>query len=159
MAIIKIELDTDYDKSIIFNIVRAFAQAAQPEVAEGNTGTDSPDASTATPLQEDVSVTGAAEKATEAAPAPEKKSRKKKEEIPSPEPVATQPVETEAVVEEAATVSPSSYTIDDVRAALQAFTQERSIEEGLALLKSFKAGRISELTESDYASFIEQAKV
>lgn len=46
------------------------------------------------------------------------------------------------------------YTMDDVRAALQRYTATNSMAEGIALLKSYGAPRISELDAGQYGLFI-----
>lgn len=52
------------------------------------------------------------------------------------------------------TAPAASRTIDDVRAALQRYTASHSMTEGIALLKGYGAGRISELSEEQYPLFV-----
>lgn len=47
-------------------------------------------------------------------------------------------------------------TLDDVRSALQQFTAVKGITAGVALLRSFNAGRISELAADNYAAFVKE---
>lgn len=47
-----------------------------------------------------------------------------------------------------------SLTLDDVRSALQKYTQKHSIEAGIELLKKFGAQRVSELAADRYAEFV-----
>ncbi|VWC95623.1 hypothetical protein BLA39750_02201 [Burkholderia lata] len=49
--------------------------------------------------------------------------------------------------------SPSN-TIDDVRAALQRYTEKHSMQHGITLLKNYGANRISELDAAQYGLFI-----
>lgn len=147
---------------------------AQPEVAQ-NTGT------TATGVDlspEGSGVTGEAVPPS-ASPAPEKAPRKpraKKEEVApapevksgqewaavgkEPEAAATGTEATQAAASsENATASataadPATFTLDEVRSALQQFTAAKGVPAGIELLKKFNAGRISELAEGDYASFV-----
>lgn len=51
------------------------------------------------------------------------------------------------------------YTLDDVRAALQSFTASKGMPEGIAVLKSFQAARVSELKPERYADFIKACAV
>ena len=59
--------------------------------------------------------------------------------------------DTEAVQAPTPVTAPS---IDAVRGALQAFTERRGMTDGMALLKQFNAGRISELQTEQFAAFI-----
>mgnify|MGYP003350066597 CR=1 FL=1 len=45
-------------------------------------------------------------------------------------------------------------TLDDVRAALQAFVGQNGMPAGLELLKEFDCARISELSADQYAAFM-----
>ena len=87
-----------------------------------------------------------------------KRTRKAKEEAkPEPHPEPEVEPETESAdveVEVVATVDPATFTLDEVRAALQQFAADKGVPAGIELLKKFGAGRISELKEDDYASFI-----
>jgi len=79
-----------------------------------------------------------------ASDAPVKQKRAKKEkEVESP--VAPEPAK------ESGAKTP---TIDDVRAALQGFTERHDMAKGIAKLKEFGAQRISELAEGSYVNFI-----
>ena len=125
----------------------AKAQDAQPEVA-GNTGSTATGVSSLSPEG-----SGVSEPVAEQAPAaPVKKSRAKKEAAPV--------VELEAPAEEPelelAEPEAKTYTLDEVRAALQQFTAKSGVPAGIDLLKSFNAGRISELDADDYAAFVER---
>lgn len=51
-------------------------------------------------------------------------------------------------------VSAPSYTVDDVRRALQDYVGRTDFATGTALVKSFGATRITELKAEDYAAFI-----
>lgn len=51
-------------------------------------------------------------------------------------------------------VQAADLTIDDVRAALQRYTAVQGMDDGIALLKSYGAGRISELGLEQYPLFI-----
>jgi hypothetical protein len=100
------------------------------------------------------------------AAAPAKRTRKSKNaeaEQAQAEPAAVAPAqdamaEPEAAAEEdapaAEVVQDKSYTVDDVRQALQAYVGRTDFGTGLALVKSFGASRITELKTEDYAAFI-----
>lgn len=47
-----------------------------------------------------------------------------------------------------------AYTLDDVRAKLQAFTTAKTIDAGLDLLREFGASRVSEVKPEQYAEFM-----
>ena len=121
----------------------ALAGEAQPQVAQ-NSGT----VATGNDLSpEGNGVSGAVAEA--AAPAPEKKPRKKKEEVAEPV------VDTTPVAEpETKSVSDKPASLDEVRAALQAFTAKSGVPAGIELLKKYNAARISELEEQHYGAFI-----
>ena len=51
-------------------------------------------------------------------------------------------------------VASEPLTLDDVRAALQAFTATQGVPAGIALLKEYDAARISELKSEQYGDFI-----
>jgi hypothetical protein len=53
-----------------------------------------------------------------------------------------------------AAVSDKSYTVDDVRKALQAYSGREGFPAATELVKSFGATRITELKPEDYAAFI-----
>lgn len=121
---------------------------AQPEVA--NTGTTATGFNPLSP--EGSGVSGEAETST-ASPAPVKKTRAKKE-APTE---ASVPVEQSAGEPTAAVAEASTpITLDEVRAALQAFTASKGVPAGIEVLKKFSAGRISELDESNYGAFIQE---
>lgn len=120
---------------------------AQPEVA--NTGTTATGFNPLSP--EGSGVSGEAETST-ASPAPVKKTRAKKEAAPVVEPTP-EVAEPEVVAEIA---NDNSYSLDDVRASLQAFTAAKGVPAGIEVLKKFNAGRISELDESNYAAFVQE---
>ena len=135
--------------SLFKNLNRSAVVAeAQPEVAS-NTGTT---ATGSTFLPEGGGVTGAAQ---EAAPAPVKEKKVKAKAVeaaPVEEPVAVE----KAVVEpETAPQSDKPLSLDEVRAALQQFTATKGVPAGIELLKTFDAGRISELVAGKYAEFVE----
>lgn len=126
---------------------------AQPEVA-GNTGT------TATGFNlspEGSGVSGAGAlgdpRADQPAPAPEKKTRAKKS---APAVEASAPEKPTLSQSEPAETADKTYTLDEVRAALQQFTAKSGVPAGIDLLKTFNAGRISELDADDYAAFVER---
>lgn len=156
----------------ILSALLALAVAPQPEVGQ-NTGTAVLSESPSLP-NEDSGVSGAAE--VDAAPAPEKAKRGRKpkaEKIDAPEDPKEPPVvvtgqewiapgnveETDAPAAVEETVSGADVseakplTLDEVRAALQQFTTANGIPAGIALLKEFNAGRISELDASNYSAF------
>lgn len=131
----------------LLNKITDFAakvQEAQPEVA--NTG------STATGLNSlSPEGSGVSEPVAEKAPAaPVKRTRKPKEEAA---PVVEPEAPAEAPEQEA---EAKTYSLDEVRAALQQFTAKSGVPAGIDLLKSFNAGRISELDAGDYAAFVER---
>lgn len=100
----------------------------------------------------------AVSEAAQAAPAPVKPKRGRTKPEIRDEGNETAPIVEEATpavvaVEEAAPTKPVS--IDDVRAALQAYTGIEGVPAGIDLLKRFGAARISELKVEDYAAFIE----
>jgi hypothetical protein len=49
-------------------------------------------------------------------------------------------------------------TLDEIRTALQAYTQRHDLSAGIAKLSSFGVKRISELQESQYVEFVEACK-
>lgn len=149
----------------ILSAILSMAVAPQPEVGQ-NTGTVASSESPSLP-HEGNGVGGAAE--VDAAPVPEKAKRGRKPKAEAVEPVAVEEPQgnVEAVVEE--TAAPAAVeetasgadapeakplTLDEVRAALQTFTTANGIPAGIALLKEFNAGRISELDASNYAAFV-----
>lgn len=99
------------------------------------------------------------------AAAPAKKPRAKKTEAVKAEeaPAAVEPAQ-ESTAEQAgedvglpandAAVSAPSYTVDDVRRALQDYVGRTDFATGTALVKSFGATRTTELKAEDYAAFI-----
>jgi hypothetical protein len=99
--------------------------------------------------------------AAEAA-APAKRTRKSKNaeaEQAQAAPAAVEPAqestaEPEIVSEEPAEASAPSYTVDDVRKALQAYSGREGFPAATELVKSFGATRITELKAEDYAAFI-----
>lgn len=162
---ITITLNKDSELSDInaaINMLMAYSgqnlsESAQPAVASntGNIGLGSP-------LSPEANVVvGASVTAAEAEPkdAPtvvkERKPRAKKEE-PTPEPVTEEAAVSTSDSADAAKVPAASFTIDNVRAALQAFTSTKGVPEGVALLKEFGAARISELKAEDYTAFVEK---
>ena len=166
-----------HDLNILNRLLNlACTQDAQPAVAQ-NTGTSASGVSHLSPEGSGVSEQGAAD----AAPAaPEKKrGRKPKAENPvvvktgeewigaakaveelnaevSEEAAAAEEPEAPVVQE---TADPATFTIDEVRAALQQFTAAKGVPAGIELLKKFGAGRISELAEGDYASFVAECSL
>lgn len=77
------------------------------------------------------------------------------EPAPSPAPASAQP-SNEISPGSSPSATPAAdpaLTLDDVRAKLQAFTAVKGIEAGIELLKTFDAGRISELPAARYAEF------
>lgn len=123
------------------------AANAQPEVA--NTGTA---ASELPPSAEGSSVSEPV--AAEPAPAaPVKRSRMKPQIREEAEVVA------EAAPEPAPAPESKPVTLDEVRAALQAFTAAHGVPAGIELLKGFEAGRISELKPEQYGAFVKGCAV
>ncbi len=51
---------------------------------------------------------------------------------------------------------PATYTLDDIRDALQTYTAAKGVPAGVELLKKYGAVRSSELAEQHYASFIKE---
>lgn len=120
---------------------------AQPEVAQ-NTGT------TATGVDLSPEGSGVDEgTASAVAPVTEKPKRVKKEKVEEPVVATNSVVEPEAPVEQD---NAKPLTLDEVRAALQAFTASKGVPAGIELLKEFEAGRISELAAEKYAAFVER---
>lgn len=119
-------------------VVAASIPGAEPEPKEA-----------ATPVKDAVKRTRRtkAEMEADAAPAPAPEVA----EAPKPEPVAA-PVET-------APSASAEATLDDVRAALQAFTAAKGVPAGIELLKEFGAARISELKAENFAAFIGKCNV
>lgn len=104
-------------------------------------------------------------KATEPAVSEKKprSPRREQKEEAAVEQVEATVASSDAPVAEAASeqteVAVPLYTLSDIREALQAYTSANSLEAGITLLRSFGAGRISELKEEDFAAFIAKAKV
>jgi hypothetical protein len=95
-----------------------------------------------------------------AAPKKTRKSKNAEAEQAQAAPAAVAP-EQEATAEPAEEAAPAaegvqdkSYTVDDVRKALQAYVGRTDFATGTALVKSFGASRITELKPEDYAAFI-----
>lgn len=121
---------------------------AQPAVAQ-NTGTTA--TGFTSPLPEGSGVSGAVAEA--AAPTPEKKTRAKKSVATAGEvPTSSTPAADTAASAASSTDKP--LTLDEVRAALQAFTAAKGVPAGIELLKKYNAGRISELAEENFAAFV-----
>jgi len=152
----QITFDTSNPQDLaLINKIIAFAHGveAQPQVAQ-NSGTTAT-GSTLSPEGSGVD-TGAAQAA---APVTEKKPRAKKsvaatatagsEETQTSDPVAAQQ---ESDVGASTSTKPAS--LDEVRAALQAFTAKSGVPAGIELLKKYNAARISELEEQHYGAFI-----
>lgn len=155
----------------------ACIQDAQPAVAQ-NTGTSASGVSHLSPEGSGVSEQGAAD-AAPAAPEKPKRGRKPKSEnhvvVKTGEEwigaaKAVEELEAEVAEEAAAAeepdvpvvqeaADPATFTIDEVRAALQQFTAAKGVPAGIELLKKFGAGRISELAEGDYASFVAECSL
>jgi len=140
----------------------------QPQVGD-NSGTSA----TVSPSAEGAGVSGGAAASGAASSASEKKKpgRPKKEEVaaattgepaPSTAPVSVRPsseTSTASSPSAAADKPATTLTLDDVRTKLQAFTQVKGIEAGIELLKTFEAGRISELPAAKYSEFVAQCTV
>ena len=60
--------------------------------------------------------------------------------------------------EDATTAEPASLTLDDVRAALNAFVVANGIPAGTALVKEFKGSRVSDLSADSYAAFVQACR-
>ena len=126
----------------------------QPEVTN-NTGTTATGVSSLSP--EGSGVSGPV--AEQAPAAPVKRTRKPKEEAAAPvekpeEPTGSSTKSEDADVSEPAPAKPLS--LDEVRAALQQFTAKNGVPAGIDLLKTYGAGRISELNADQYADFVER---
>lgn len=133
---------------------------AQPGVA------DNPGSTASAVNPSSVEGSGVSEPVAEQAPAPvekkERKPRAKKEEAVAAEPqneVAESAEPVAETVAESATTDAKPLTIDDVRSALQQFTAGKGVPAGIELLKEFKAARISELAEEQYADFVKACAV
>lgn len=136
----------------------------QPEVGE-NTGSAAPDVSSGEPAVSDAGAEAAAT-ADEAPAATVKRTRRTKAEMEAAKAAesgnaqaAGSPDTSESEAQSSAgdsgqAADPAPLTIDDVRAALQRYTAANSMPLGIALLKNYGAGRISELREDQYALFI-----
>lgn len=89
-------------------------------------------------------------------PAPPKRTRRTKAEMEADK--AVEQGNVAPVAEEKAAPATDSatveQTIDDVRAALQRYTAVHGMPDGIALLKNYGAGRISELGVEQYPLFI-----
>ena len=133
------------------------AKEAQSEVAS-NTDTTATGSTPSHP--EGSGVTGAvvAGEIPEAktAPAPVK-TRAKKEAAVQVEKQA--PTDAPTADTESSSTTEAALSLDDVRAALQAFTASNGMPEGIAVLKSFQAVRVSELKPEQYADFIKACAV
>jgi hypothetical protein len=93
------------------------------------------------------------------AAAPAKKPRARKnaeapaEAVADAAPAAVEPAQ-ESTAEQFEQTSAPSYTVDDVRKALQAYSGRKGFPAATDLVKSFGATRITELKAEDYAAFI-----
>lgn len=170
--------DTNNLSALDIQIMTLLLGGAQPAVAS-NTGTLGSVPSSAD--AKGVSVDGAGEvvdAAKDPAPsAPEKpkRTRTKKEELaasaaenPTAAPAdgalqsSTQEAGSQSMDEEPAPTvnlaneSPEtkSYTMDDIRGALQLYTGKHGMPKAIELLKAYNAGRISEVKPDDYAEFV-----
>lgn len=85
---------------------------------------------------------------------PAKRGRKPKNELKTDPEVEVQP---EPVV--VAEPELRALSIDEVRAALQQYTAAKGVPAGIELLKEYGAGRISELSSSQYPLFVERCAV
>lgn len=89
-----------------------------------------------------------------------KRGRPRKTEQPqapkedAAEPLGKPEVSGSAPSTDSSTPATTSLTLDDVRSALQKFTQKHSIEAGIELLKKFGAQRVSELPAEKYGEFV-----
>lgn len=129
----------------------------QPVVVQntGSTASESPSPTEGSAVSEPV-------EATASPAAPVKRGRKPKAEPTddtSPSESAP-PVQEEAAApstpdaDKVPAASSTSASLDDVRAALQKYTQGKGVPAGIELLKEFGAARISELKEESYGAFI-----
>lgn len=112
--------------------------SAAPSTVDGN-GVSEPVAANPAPAASEIKKRGRVK--------PEMREEAESESEPQAEPQAEQETELKP------------YTIDDVRAALQQFTGVKGVPAGIALLKEFDAGRISELNASEYSHFISRCAV
>jgi len=171
-----IDLNTDSREQIsmianmlnqITNAARRPSSGTQPQVVQ-NSGSIG-QGFTLSPV--DDAVTGVSIPADEAEPKDTpvvvkdavRRPRAKKEDAPTPvaeepkaEPVTDAAAASTSESADAAKVPAAASTIDDVRAALQAYTAKHGVPAGIDLLKGFGAARISELKDADYAAFVEQ---
>ena len=60
--------------------------------------------------------------------------------------------------EDATTAEPASLTLDDVRAALNAFVVANGIPAGTALVKAFNGSRVSDLPADSYQAFVQACR-
>lgn len=160
----KISFDTN-DKndtallSEILRVLASFPGNTQPQVVNSGSvaalehGADNAVASASTPGEADAPVKrgrGRPRKdASTQTVEPEQNAVEQEETAPEAEIPVVEPEQNSVEPEPA-----KAYTIDDVRAALQAFTAEHGMADGIALLKNFGAARVSELKVGDYAAFI-----
>lgn len=127
--------------TVLASLDKAMAKPAAPDAVQKMD---------ATPASEPV-----AETALEPVAEKPKRGRKPKEQAAAPVVEEDVPTAEPQVDEPQITHSdPAVFTLDEVRSALQQYTAAKGIGAGVALLKEFGAGRISELAESDYASFV-----
>lgn len=83
----------------------------------------------------------------EAPEAPVKEAVKRSKKV-----VASKPAESASDTPQSS--APPDLSLDDVRAALQRYTAVHGMQNGISILKSYGAGRISELDANQYALFI-----
>lgn len=168
----------------VLNMVTLHAQGKQPQPEVGqNTGTVGSVSPMAVSSAEANSVSESAEgnaaphAEPSAAPEKPKRTRVKKEEVAVAQPGesdgSTDTETSTSLQADPNTSAPSAdlsteassapvsadpedktYTIDDVRAALQLYTGKHGMPKAIDLLKAYKAGRISEVKPEDYASFV-----
>lgn len=178
----KIEFDTQNPNEIRFvaeMLTRLANRAAndnttnaQPEVAS-NTGStvsgSSPTIGVFPP--EDSGVSGDEAATAASTPAVEKRrgrpAKVKLDPTPEPDPIRIQVPARPSVPEPEPTPEPvaavpvadKALTMDDVRTALESFIAKHGLPDGKALLKTYNAGRISELAVEAYAEFIQACSV
>lgn len=141
-----------------FSAGQNLSESAQPAVASntGNSGSGLSLSPEATVVVGESVTAAEAEPKDSPTPVKERKPRAKKEETRVPEPVTEEAAVSTPESAGAAKVPAASFTLDEVRAALQAFTAKNDISTSMALLKEFGAARISEVKAEDYAAFVEK---
>ena len=74
---------------------------------------------------------------------------------PTPTPTASKTKIKKSVPVAGTVTEPASLTLDDVRAALNAFVVANGLPAGVALIKTFNGNRVSDLPADSYAAFVQ----